>query len=102
MMVGRLLFYWEDNFSGAMLKFGRVFKQILNKNLMKNRILFTVQKSIQNTTWDVSNCLNTLQETITYPTERENWKIIIFKHGLGSKGYVSSNLKSVGKNLGTC
>ena len=24
MMVGRLLSYWEDNFSGAMLNFGRV------------------------------------------------------------------------------
>jgi len=26
MMVGRLLSYWEGNFSGAMLNFGRVYK----------------------------------------------------------------------------
>ena len=34
MMVGRLLSYWEGNFSEAMLNFGRVFR-ILNLELLK-------------------------------------------------------------------
>ena len=45
MMVGRLLSYWEGNFSGAMLNFGRVFSwwifyqfQIFTSNLSDTSI----------------------------------------------------------------
>ncbi len=42
-MVGRLLSYWEGNFSGAMLNFGRVHmenKHIFLANTIKIRWIF--------------------------------------------------------------
>ena len=62
---------------------------------MKDRILLTVQKSMEKTTWDVrvSNWYYALQRTnIAHLGERN----IIFKHGLG-RGYASSQ---EGKSLG--
>ena len=57
MMVGRLLSYWEGNFSGAMLNFGRV---VTYSNLGKSKVFKThgtVTTDARNWGQDVGHCM---------------------------------------------